>query len=76
MNLHCSVVQGTLSEGSEDLNVLLALLLASIVILEGFPDSSVEKNLPSNAGDTGSISDPARSHMSQSHSATSVEPGL
>ena len=32
------------------------------IILEGFPDSSVEKNLPTNAGNTGSISDPARPH--------------
>ena len=29
----------------------------------GFPDSSVVKNLPANAGDTGSIPDPGRSHM-------------
>ena len=29
----------------------------------GFPDGSVVKNLPSNAGNMGSIPDPGRSHM-------------
>ena len=31
--------------------------------------STVVKNLPANAGDTGSIPDPGRSYMPQSHSA-------
>ena len=31
--------------------------------IEGFPVGSVVKNLPANAGDTGSILDPGRSHM-------------
>ena len=35
----------------------------------GFPPGSVVKNLPTNAGDTGSISDPGRSHMLQSNYA-------
>ena len=30
---------------------------------EGFPGSSVVKNPPANAGDTGLIPDPGRSHM-------------
>ena len=30
---------------------------------EGFPGGAVVKNLPANAGDTGSISGPGRSHM-------------
>ena len=29
----------------------------------GFPGGSVDKNLPANAGDRGSIPDPGRSHM-------------
>ena len=29
----------------------------------GFPGGSVVKNLPANAGDTGSIPGPRRSHM-------------
>ena len=29
----------------------------------GFPDGSVVKNLPANAGDMGSIPGPGRSHM-------------
>ena len=31
--------------------------------MEGFPGSSVVKNPPANAGDTGSIPDPGRSHV-------------
>ena len=30
---------------------------------KGFPGGAVVKNLPANAGDTGLISDPGRSHM-------------
>ena len=37
--------------------------------LNGFPDSSVVKNLPANAGDTGSILDPGRSHRPWSNEA-------
>ena len=33
----------------------------------GFPGGSVIKNPPANAGDTGSIPDPARSHMPRSN---------
>ena len=36
---------------------------------QSFPGGSVVKNLPTNAGDTGSISDPGRSHMLQSNYA-------
>ena len=32
-------------------------------MMKGFPDASVVKNPPANAGDGGSISDPRRSHM-------------
>ena len=32
-------------------------------ILGGFPGGAVVKNLPANAGDTGSIPGPGRSHM-------------
>ena len=35
-------------------------------IVEGFPGSIVEKNLPANAGDTGSIPGPGRFHMPRS----------
>ena len=35
----------------------------------GFPGGAVVKNLPSNAGDTGSSPGPGRSHMPQSNSA-------
>ena len=34
--------------------------------LLGFPGGTVVKNLPANAGDTGSIPGPGRSHMSRS----------
>ena len=34
---------------------------------EGFPGGSVVKNLPANAGDTGSSSGPGRSHTPQSN---------
>ena len=33
----------------------------------GFPDGSVEKNSPVNAGDMGSIPHPTRSHMLSSN---------
>ena len=33
----------------------------------GFPGGTVVKNLPANAGDTGSIPGPGRSHMPQSN---------
>ena len=34
--------------------------------VKGFPGGSVVKNPPANAGDTGLIPDPGRSHMLQS----------
>ena len=34
---------------------------------KGFPSGSVVKNLPANAGDTGSIPDLGRSHMLRSN---------
>ena len=30
---------------------------------QGFPDGSVVKSMPANAGDTGSIPDPGRPHV-------------
>ena len=41
-------------------------LLNQRYIVEGFPGSTVEKNLPANAGDTGSIPGPGRFHMPRS----------
>ena len=35
----------------------------------GFPGSSVAKNSPASAGDTGLIQDPGRSHLLRSNSA-------
>ena len=35
--------------------------------LQGFPGGSVVKNLPANAGDTGSSPGPERSHMPRSN---------
>ena len=40
-------------------------LLLKKLIFEGFPDGSVVKNLPANAGDMGSIPDTGRSHTEQ-----------
>ena len=34
---------------------------------EGFPGGAVVKNLPADAGDTGSIPGPGKSHMPQSN---------
>ena len=44
----------------------------------GFPGGSVVKSPPANAGDTGLIPDPGRSHVGQSDSpcATISEPAL
>ena len=33
------------------------------IVMKGFPDASVVKNPPANAGDGGSIPDPGRSHV-------------
>ena len=35
----------------------------SYLKIEGFPGAAVVKNLPANAGDTGSSPGPGRSHM-------------
>ena len=37
------------------------------VTMEGFPGGAVVKNLPANAGDTGSSPGPGRSHMQRSN---------
>ena len=47
--------------------------------LESFRGASVVKNLPANAGDMGSISDPGRSHMTPenlSQCTTTIKPVL
>ena len=36
-------------------------------LTRGFPDGTVVKNPPANAGDTGSIPGPGRSHMPRSN---------
>ena len=38
-----------------------------MVHIRGFPGGAVVKNLPANAGDTGSIPGPERSHMPVRH---------
>ena len=43
--------------------------LGSRIIKWGFPGGAVVKNLPANAGDTGSSPGPGRSHMPRSNSA-------
>ena len=37
--------------------------------MSNFPGGPMVKNLPANAGDTGSILDPGRSHLSQGNEA-------
>ena len=37
------------------------------VYKQGFPGGTVDKNLPVNAGDTGSVPGPGRSHMPRSN---------
>ena len=34
---------------------------------EGFPGGAVDKNLPANAGETGSVPGPGRSHVLQNN---------
>ena len=52
-------------------------LLLKKLIFEGFPDGSVVKNLPANAGDMGSIPDTGRSHTEQlSPRSSTAEPVL
>ena len=41
-----------------------------------FPGGAVVKNPPANAGDTGSVSAPGRSHMLLSPCATTTAPAL
>ena len=44
---------------------------------QGFPGDSVVKNPPDDAGDTGSIPDPGRSHVPRSNQfTTTIEPVL
>ena len=50
------------------LNVLIASFLKTR-ILWGFPGGTVVKNLPANAGDTGSSPDPGKSHIPRSNKA-------
>ena len=45
-------------------------------VLGGFPGGSVIKNLPANAGDTGLIPDPGRSHMTNWDCVTTIKPVL
>ena len=47
-----------------------------MVHIRGFPGGAVVKNLPANAGDTGSIPGPERSHMPVRHNywACALEP--
>ena len=40
---------------------------------KGFPGGSVKRNPPANAGDTGLIPDPSRSHMLQSSKAYALK---
>ena len=51
------------------LHKVLHLLQAHIVlkVTEDFPGGAVVKNPPANAGDTGSIPGPGRSHMPRSN---------
>ena len=50
-------------------------LLLKKLIFEGFPDGSVVKNLPANAGDMGSVPDTGRSHTEQlSPCSSTAEP--
>ena len=46
-------------------SLLLIISLDTKIIFEGFPGDPVVKNPPCNAGDTGSIPGPERSHMPQ-----------
>ena len=39
----------------------------------GFPGGAVVRNLPTNAGDTGSSTGPGRSHMPQSNEAHALQ---
>ena len=49
--------------------VVLALeTVWSKIVAWGFPGGAVVKNLPANAGDTGSSPGPGRSHMPRSSS--------
>ena len=42
------------------------MFVRNLNLTRGLPGGSVVKNLPANAGDTGSIPGPGRSHMSPS----------
>ena len=48
-------------------NKLLELQQSLEISNMGFPDGAVVKNLPANAGDTGSSPVPGRSHMPRSN---------
>ena len=44
-------------------DAMLSVLIVNKKRRRGFPNGSVVKNLPDNAGNMGSIPDPGRSHM-------------
>ena len=46
---------------------IVFLFVSSKVCFRDFPGGTVVKNLPANAGDTGSSPGPGRSHMPQSN---------
>ena len=57
---HCRGVGSILSQGTK---IPHAMWHGKKTNCRGVRGGSVEKNLPANAGDSGSIPDPGRSHM-------------
>ena len=57
-NLYCTSTTPQLKKKS---------LILKVSIQWGFPGGAVVKNLPANAGDTGSSHGPGRSHMLRSN---------
>ena len=50
-----------------DCLLVLSIYLSNIKNVLDFPGGAVVKNLPANAGDTGSVPGPRRSHMLRSN---------
>ena len=65
----CVIYSKTLQHRSCDIYIYL-------FEVTGFPGGSVVKNLPANAGDTGSIPGPGRSHMHGATKSVCLEPVL
>ena len=59
--------RGSCRESGKEINKHEVIIIRQKLNYRGFPGGAVDKNPPANAGDTGSIPGPGRSHMPRSN---------